>query len=664
VTHPPAPAIVLCNGAKPTGKTKPKDATILDYLGPDAKVKVLLPDFVRDVYHLPNRVLDLLEIAAYVFAADRSLHRGEKGALEYHGWSRSMRLFMKVRDHKFWQQKRVQQKLSAALEFMSGDRSYEFVFQPGHSTPATGLFDTEAFTIAPQPGTQIAMFSGGLDSLAGIVESLSSSDVQQCLISHQSGQTGTVRTQNQLFQALDTRFPKRLRHYRFKCGLQGERADEETQRTRAFLYASTAFALASALKMKSIIAYENGVTAINFPRRADLMHARASRTTHPKTIWLMQDFLSEMLGEPFKIETPFIWKTKSDVLAVLKDRGLADLVSSSVSCSKTFQNLGQAPQCGGCSQCIDRRFAAFAADMQDVDHSGLYAHDFLTEAVSATDVRTTLVDFVRQAQHFARWNVDHYQEKLLNELTDVVGYAGLNDTETIERCYALCKAHGSQVETAIKRMRDKYDQPFAPAPANDSFLKIVGGREHLAEASHDYAGLIKQLELTPPGLDAASAFERIAHNIIQAVFSPDLTNGKPQQHMDGGRKRIDLVFDNKAGQGFFAGLRDNHKKTCAWVLFECKNYSQDIKNTEFAQLRDRLGSSTTEVGIIICRKVHDADAILKHCQDRSSGSPGGIVIMVLDDADLRCMLDLRAKGRTIEITKYLDDKLRAILFRT
>ncbi len=131
--------------------------------------------------------------------------------------------------------------------------------------------------------------------LTGIVEALVNPDVQQCLISHQSGQTGTVRTQNQLFQALDTRHPRRLRHDRFKCGLQGERAYEETQRTRAFLYTSTAFAIGSALNKTSIIAYENGVTAINFPRRADLMNARASRTTHPKTMWLMQEFLTQII---------------------------------------------------------------------------------------------------------------------------------------------------------------------------------------------------------------------------------------------------------------------------------------------------------------------------------------------------------------------------------
>ena len=39
-------------------------------------VHITLPDFVRRIYHLPDRFLDLLEIAAYVFSADRLVSKG------------------------------------------------------------------------------------------------------------------------------------------------------------------------------------------------------------------------------------------------------------------------------------------------------------------------------------------------------------------------------------------------------------------------------------------------------------------------------------------------------------------------------------------------------------------------------------------------------------
>ena len=129
---------------------------------------------------------------------------------------------------------------------MSGDRAYHFTFQPGHSTPPVSLFDTEKFQIEPQQSTKVILFSGGLDSLAGIAECLENSSDQLCLISHRSGQ-GTARTQDQLIKALHERYPNRIKYYKFSCKLSGIRAKEETQRTRAFLYTSIAYALSYAL---------------------------------------------------------------------------------------------------------------------------------------------------------------------------------------------------------------------------------------------------------------------------------------------------------------------------------------------------------------------------------------------------------------------------------
>jgi hypothetical protein len=66
--------------------------TSLNYLpdDPNRLVTLRLPNFVDQFYHLPNRILDLLELAAYVFAADRATFRGAKDAVEYHAWPRTM----------------------------------------------------------------------------------------------------------------------------------------------------------------------------------------------------------------------------------------------------------------------------------------------------------------------------------------------------------------------------------------------------------------------------------------------------------------------------------------------------------------------------------------------------------------------------------------------
>src|SRR5206468_11199205 len=79
--------MVGCSGATlPKARGRPKHLH-LEYRtigkGQRRNVKLLLPNFVRQVIHLPGRVLDLLEIAAYIFAADRLVSRGKTNALEF-----------------------------------------------------------------------------------------------------------------------------------------------------------------------------------------------------------------------------------------------------------------------------------------------------------------------------------------------------------------------------------------------------------------------------------------------------------------------------------------------------------------------------------------------------------------------------------------------------
>ena len=480
-----SPVLVVCNGASaPSVTSTGKAPLVMDYLersGNQPKVRIGLPNFVRDVYHLPDRTLDLLEIAAYIYCADRLSSRGAKDAVEYRAWARSFRYVVKVRDIDFWQRTDVSDCLSNALRFMTGDRGYTFSFQPGHTTNKTSLFDDEHFSVDNSEEVAVALFSGGLDSLAGVLNRLENTDDRVCLVSHQS-QPGTTRTQQQLVAALNTRYPERVFHYRFQCNLKGIRAAEETQRSRALLYTSIAFAIAQAFGDDSFTVYENGITGINFPRRVDLASARASRTTHPKTIYHLNQLFSLLLGRETKIHLPFLWKTKSDVMGMLRSGPHPELIPSSVSCSKTFLNLEQASQCGGCSQCIDRRFAAYASKADDIDDSGIYAKDIISKEIKDREVKTTVVDYVRQAKNFGTWNEDHFFVELSADLSELVDYLpdGRNEMERLELVRSLCKRHGDQVALAMNRMRDLHDDLYSPIPA-DSLLGLIADREYLKD---------------------------------------------------------------------------------------------------------------------------------------------------------------------------------------
>ena len=183
-----------------------------------------------------------------------------------------------------------------------------------------------------------------------------------------------------------------------------------------------------------------------------------------------------------QIRLPFLWKTKTDALALLRASQHPELIPSSVSCSKTFQNLGQATHCGGYSQCVDRRFAAYAAKADDIDGSGIYANDIITSAISDRELKTTVLDYVRQAKDFSKWNDDHFFTELASELSDVVDYLPDkgSEFERLRLVLDLCKRHGDQVALAMKRMRDEHDDLYSEVP-RDSLLGLISDREYMKD---------------------------------------------------------------------------------------------------------------------------------------------------------------------------------------
>lgn len=259
-----------CNGASDKELTDPRPLEYrLEY--PTRNVNIGLAPFVKNVLHIPPRTLDLLELAAYTYAADRLVTRGRRSAVEYHSWSRRIHLRTKVRDLDFWQRSDVQEALSRCLRFMTGDEEFSFSFEGGHVTAPTSLFDREEFKHPAEPrDTEVTLFSGGLDSLSGVMRTLARTDRSLVLVSHH-GQPVVKGVQTRLAKALEARHPDRVHHYGFTCTFTGVRAAEETQRSRSFLYTSIGFAICQALQSKALTVYENGVTSLNLRRCATFL---------------------------------------------------------------------------------------------------------------------------------------------------------------------------------------------------------------------------------------------------------------------------------------------------------------------------------------------------------------------------------------------------------
>ena len=100
-----------------------------DINGLKANITIGYTKFVNEPENLPPRILDLLQIAAHVFCADRLVYRGDRGSISNKAWGRSFEFHFPVLDYDFWSNQTLRNALSEALVFMTGDRKYNFVFE-------------------------------------------------------------------------------------------------------------------------------------------------------------------------------------------------------------------------------------------------------------------------------------------------------------------------------------------------------------------------------------------------------------------------------------------------------------------------------------------------------------------------------------------------------
>ena len=109
--------------------------------------------------------------------------------------------------------------------------------------------------------------------------------------------------------------------------------------------------------------------------------------------------------------------------------------------------------------------------------------DFVQDNIEENEVRTTLIDYVRQAKNFAEWSRSSFYHKVVNELVDLIDYVpGLDEGEKVNKIWRLCHAHGNQVETAIRRMREVHDNNLYRRLPENSFLRMIAEGEHFEDS--------------------------------------------------------------------------------------------------------------------------------------------------------------------------------------
>ena len=155
------------------------------------------------------------------------------------------------------------------------------------------------------------------------------------------------------------------------------------------------------------------------------------------------------------------------------------------------------------------------------------------------------------------------------------------------------------------------------------------------------AGALAQaLREIPAGSERATEYHRLMVGIVEFIFFPNLLHPKKEHEIHQGRKRIDIVMENSATIGIFYRIPVLRQLPCAYVPFECKNYTTEVANPELDQLAGRFSVNRGKVGFLCCRNFQDRTRFVESCRDTFTDQRG--LIIPLDDATvlrLLCMVE-------------------------
>lgn len=318
---------------------------------------------IKEEFHRRNweahpRAWDLLSLALAVTAADLAGHRDKSPD----GWTRELAIDVAAFAPTAWN---VETNLiERMLGFLTTDR-WAVSFSGNGYIPRKSrrphILDRDS----------VLLLSGGLDSLIGGIDLVSNG--------HQPLAVSQIVRGDRERQEQFARDIGNLPHLPLSHATKVP--DPETppsQRSRSFLFISYGVLAATTLRRykagASVPLYvcENGFISVNPPLTALRVGSLSTRTTHPHFLGCFQDLLDAM-GLNVRIENPYQFRTKGEMMIECLSPGLLQkLASSSTSCGR-FKQFGY-KHCGRCVPCLVRRGAFYVSGIPDGTH---YVHENL-----------------------------------------------------------------------------------------------------------------------------------------------------------------------------------------------------------------------------------------------------------------------------------------------
>jgi 7-cyano-7-deazaguanine synthase in queuosine biosynthesis len=459
--------------------------------GKKVNVNLCLEDLAKVFErHLTPRLKDLLEIAAYTFSADCATSRG-KGWTDGNtteSWGRDFQFVIPVRDLDFWQDNEIQHLLSQILNFLSNDK-YIFNFQRLTIDQPEQLyleFDDKKEDWPFYGTDRVLMFSGGLDSLAGAVETAANTD-KLVLVSHRSVTTMNKRLRNLVDKLRQTFTTVQLLHIPVWVNKDKNLGREPTQRTRSFLFSALGAVVAESIQANGVSFFENGIVSLNLPVADEVVRARASRTTHPYILDLFSKLYSLVTEREFVVDNPYLFKTKAEVINTIVSNNGSQLISQTCSCAHQMYKSNNQAHCGTCSQCIDRRIAIISAQQEKNDPEIDYVSNVFSGERQDGYEKNMAVNYVRHAFELSRMSEEDIAIRFNRELTRAVRHFPKR-REIAQRLIEMHKRHGDSVKAVVEqKLHENIAQLIEGNLEQSSMLSMVFGQQHQTPSWRAYA---------------------------------------------------------------------------------------------------------------------------------------------------------------------------------
>lgn len=344
----------------------------------------------QQCFHGSSIEIDLVQVITQIYCADLATSRDTQLP--------NLSVQVPVSDPDKWVG--VQTLLAELVKYISEDNlNISFVKAESFCSPA--LLPERSYDV-------VTLLSGGIDSFCGfsLNEINNSKSVYVTFLQRGPIERSRQRT---ILATIKNQMNKFSRIQEFQpFPISGGRKTN-SQRTRALFFMALGVLTAGQFGAREVLIYENGPLSIH-PRYFD---RHVTKSTHPKTIFLMNEILST-LGSSIRIRNPFFFKTKGEILRLLPP-DLLNVVKETWSCGTNTRDSRwqdkQHKHCGFCSPCILRKIAFCAAGVDASDDSYFIPTDQEVRRAMRQNLSPTLLSdynsvlyYYQKYQHAIRTN--------------------------------------------------------------------------------------------------------------------------------------------------------------------------------------------------------------------------------------------------------------------